>query len=318
MKLKEFLLLILNVLILNVYSQVTTIKYRSETVLETTKYSLDGGVTAAVNGTSRVILKIQLPANTVKWYYVFSSHSDEVAMNAAAEKIKAVSLSTNAVDPTGTTASFAAALFAPSGSEQCNVLVFPTYDDAKRFEDKTELSIIGDDAPWEYYPLSSIKAATEGKMVLANSSEETLYLGIQNPSMSSPIKVAIEVIAIVQEVQEATDDEQKGANYGNMGWKCFERGEYDKCLDLSTKAISLNKSLGFVHFNLGLTYLVKDSVMKALDFYNTALVINRKTDTPKSNLEGALNDLSTYMDKVVDKAMLKDIQSLIERELSQY
>lgn len=47
--------------------------YGLVTIVEKRAYYLNGGARAALGGKSRVTIKIDLPKNTKKWYYSFST-----------------------------------------------------------------------------------------------------------------------------------------------------------------------------------------------------------------------------------------------------
>lgn len=46
---------------------------------------------------------------------------------------------------------------------------------------------------------------------------------------------------------------------GNKGWTEFEKGNYDKSLFYSKEALKLDNSLWFVHYNVGLVYLIQNN-----------------------------------------------------------
>ncbi|MBK9477799.1 MAG: tetratricopeptide repeat protein [Bacteroidetes bacterium] len=294
-------------------AQTTKTKLTVVPLVENKIIELDGGI-ILVTGQSRVILRIELPVNTVSWYYIFSSYSNQEAMENNAGTINLVSQLTRVIDATGSTAKIASSLLAPSGSGACSVYLFENSENANKFYNKNEQSLLSD--TWSYIELGSNESSTQGKGVINGIIDGVRYLGIK--SMNSPVIVTIEVAAIVEEVQEESVEEQKAMNFGSLGWKCFERGEYDKCFELSKKAIELDNSLSFVHFNIGLVYLIKNQISEAIEKYNDAIVINRKTDDPKHSLDGALQDIIDNMDKFTDKNTAKDLKELLENELQSY
>lgn len=166
-------------------------------IQEKSTYSLDGGVSSTINGQSRVVIEFYLPANTVEWYYIFSSQSNNDAVEDAANRLNLVSQLTRLIDPTGVSASTASSLLAPSGSKQCNIYLLPSEDDANKFYNKTDQSLFDDS--WRYNREYSIEAAYEGKKMINGLIYDKCYIGIQNPSLNSSINIAIEIAAIVEE-----------------------------------------------------------------------------------------------------------------------
>jgi tetratricopeptide (TPR) repeat protein len=100
-----------------------------------------------------------------------------------------------------------------------------------------------------------------------------------------------------------------------LGWKAFERGEYEKCLEYSNKALELDNSFSYIHFNIGLVYLIEGKSKDALDRYINAISINNKNINPKSVLEGAIGDLNKYFEIFPDKKTASDIKELLEEDL---
>src|SRR5258706_14551657 len=89
-------------------------------LIEKRVYELDGGK-FIVTGQSRVRIKVDLPPNTLEWYYIFTSYSDKQAVEDKKESINLASQLTRVIDQTGTTASAFSVLFTPSGSNACSV-----------------------------------------------------------------------------------------------------------------------------------------------------------------------------------------------------
>ncbi|MBL0153968.1 MAG: hypothetical protein IPP93_10900, partial [Chitinophagaceae bacterium] len=54
---------------------------------------------------------------------------------------------------------------------------------------------------------------------------------------------------------------------GNIGWYAFLNGKYDKCIELSNKALSADSTLLFAKLNIALTKLK----LKNSDYYNAYL-----------------------------------------------
>jgi tetratricopeptide (TPR) repeat protein len=207
--------------------------------------------------------------------------------------------------------------------------------------------MFGDDL-WSYIPKNSFEAVSEGKIKITNVLSGKCYLGFQNPSFNSPIKVVFEATAITETVDVnmnewaensknelfnliysifkedsldenttidltncvvekitnqltplqlniqksesekkfneifdecyselegglKTDEQNLGSNAGSMGWYAFENGNIDKAIQFSEKALSLDSTLGWVHGNLGLFYLIKGEELKSFDYYLNAI-----------------------------------------------
>ena len=377
------------------YGQTTRTVRKVVPIQEKSTYSLDGGTTALINGQSRVVFEFDLPANTIEWYYVFSSQSDAAAMEDAANKINLVSQLTRIVDPTGVSASAASSLFAPSGSKQCNIYILPSENDADKFYNKTDQSLFDDDS-WTFYPANSIEAANQGKKKITDLTYGKCYIGIQNPSFNSPINVVIEVAAIVEEeitdlsewsaetkesifntckenlisidINEATasdiatcfleklvsnyspvdfsslseseietietaiaeecvsqmqggektEEQEKGSKVGSMGWKAYENGDIEKAITFSKKALEYDNSLGWVHGNLGLFYLIKGDELTSLDFYLNAIkFVNKDRLNAKETFEELINAIENAKIKYPELKGYDEILEQLNKEMNQ-
>lgn len=172
------------------FSQVTAVP-----IIENRTYQLDGG-TFIVFGQSRVTIPIELPENTIEWYYVFSSFSDKEVVKSNNATIGLLSQLSIIIDQTGTTANALSALLAPSGSSNCDVYLFPGYSDSKNFLNKTDQELFPTGS-WQYMVQGTIQAGMQGKQRIKDVEDDTYYLGIK--AGTSPVIVKIEVVAIVGE-----------------------------------------------------------------------------------------------------------------------
>jgi len=80
--------------------------------------------------------------------------------------------------------------------------------------------------------------------------------------------------------------------YGNKGWYAFLEGDYDTSLEFYRKALELDNTLWYVHFNVGLLFLaIQDP--RAYDKYKFALDMCNDKET----IETALKDIVDYESK---------------------
>lgn len=80
--------------------------------------------------------------------------------------------------------------------------------------------------------------------------------------------------------------------FGNKGWKEFELGNYNECLNYSRKALEINNTLWFAQFNVSLVYLIQRNPT-AFSKYQTICNFCVDTDT----LKAALQDIFDYEKK---------------------
>jgi len=134
--------------------------------------------------------------------------------------------------------------------------------------------------------------------------------------MTEGVSIIFEVAAIVEETKiiEKTATEQKADMYGKMGWNAYERGEYDKCLELSKKAVEINPDLGWVHNNIGLVMLIKGDYITAIDSYSLAITLFKKSADPYREFEAAIQDLNNLIAKLGKLEGGEDILQMLKSE----
>jgi hypothetical protein len=98
-------------------AQERSIKYKTVSLYEEQTFYLNGGVKATVEGRSRVTYKIELPANTVEWYYSITVERNETNN---IEAVNLLSQLTRLIDKTGISSIVASSLLTPTGSGACD------------------------------------------------------------------------------------------------------------------------------------------------------------------------------------------------------
>lgn len=276
--------------------------YTASTLIEKRAYYLNGGARASFGGKSRVTIKIDLPKNTKKWYYSFST-------TPGADGTKLLNLGVQigaALSSGGLTALAAKSFEVPPGSGSADIIILPPeYNDA--FLNK-------EDNNWRFYSDISLQNSKQAVQTVENNYGNSFYIGLRNPSSLSGINIVIEVVAVVEQTDAVTD---KGMLYGSLGWKAFERGELDKCVELSKKALVFNSKLCFVKFNIALVHLIQEKD-DALDEYISAIADIKDDKTPKKTLAGALEDIRNQKAKTPNLKNLKDVEDLLLNEYKKY
>jgi tetratricopeptide (TPR) repeat protein len=241
------------------------------------------------DGVNKIVYSIKLPANTIRWFYVYSASRNKEKIQDVKNSSKLFSTLSKAIDNGGTTAAAISIISTPPGYDYCNVYLLSSNKDASTFKNTND----------QFYHFSdcSRKNLSSGKVEVSASYSVigTQYLGFQNPSSAFALNCYLEVVAIVSEekVVVKTDDQSKGVLYGNLGWKAFENKDIDKCLELSLKALQFDPSLAYVKFNIALVYLVKGD-SKSTDAYIDGIVKAKKTNDALHWLKAALQDINDY------------------------
>lgn len=383
----SFLLFIGLVSINQSLAQTVTTKRQIQTLLSPQSIYLNGTANGAAGGKSRTYYKIDLPSNTIEWYYIFSTSASE----GGKKTLGLASQLTRLIDPTGLTSIAAESLIAPSGEAVIDVYVLaPKNKDYFMKKDSWGAWVY--DNPGGYDEGKTVNAK-QGKSRIDDVKNGTVYIGLKNPSTWSGVSITVEVAAIVeveetnmnewsaetktnlfntykgnlktngfaenvatdlsncivnkmtatytpadfselsesqiseiekqiatacaQDLQggEKTEDQQKGQTYGSLGWKAYENGDIDKAIEYSLKALEKDKTLGWVHANLGLFYLVKNDELKATDYYIDA-ISNIKKDklSAKNTFKETIADINNALTKYPDLKGFKEILQQLQQE----
>lgn len=298
MRKKITLLLCLTLFSLNyVFSQT----YETKTLIKTTKY-LNGGARSYLGGVSRLTLLVDLPPNTVQWYYSFTTTAGESGTDMLNLAFQISAAATTG--PLGATV--AKNLQVPKGSSSLDIWLMP-------LESKEDFVLKNDDKILLYDDLSS-KNTKETVQPINNLLKGSFYLGLRNPSAMDGVNVVIEVVAIVEVADPNAD---KGKSYGSMGWKCYERGDLSKCVEYSKKALEFNPNLGWVKFNIALVHLAQENDV-CVDEYIDAIATCKTDPDPKYTLQGALGDINNLKLSKGTLKNMEDIEGLIKNQLAKY
>lgn len=302
--------ILFSVVVLCASAQVVTTKQEVKTIIQQRNVYLNGGARSSVGGKSRVAIKIDLPPNTVSWYYEFTTQPGE---GGTATLNLALQLSSLMADPSGITKAVASQIDVPPGSASADIYLLDQ-NNVDLFIQKADQN----GGTYTYNREGTALNTRQGVIEIDDIRTGTRYLGIKNPSTWDGLNVFIEVVAIVRETEARTESQQQAITFGNLGWKAFERGDYDRCMELSKKALGLDPTLGYVQFNIALTYLMMGMNTEALEEYTRAITLTRQSSIPKETFKGAIGDLKAYMDKFPSQTDANDILDILTDEIKQY
>ncbi len=292
------------------FSQTIKVQQLVKTVIQERTVSLNGGANASVGGQSRTVIPITLPPNTISWYYSFSTKSGFSGL----ENLKLFTqLYTMALSPTGITNNLISNIQVPQGAMGADIYLLDQQN-SDLFTQKADLN----GSTYSYYREGTVTNTNQGVVPIYNALQGAYYLGLKNPSTFTGISITIEVVALVEEVEQQTEEESEAITLGNLGWSAFERGDYEKCLSLSNQALKIDNSLGYVHFNVALCHLIKGENDTAISKYVKAISIAKKSSFPLETLQGAIDDLTIYMTQIPSKADAEDILEIINEEIKSY
>ncbi|MEZ4809393.1 MAG: hypothetical protein R2819_03460 [Allomuricauda sp.] len=168
-------------------------EYVAKQIVAKNSYYLNGGSNSTFkDGKSRVVLPINLPPNTIKWYYTISASRDESETNEVVAGLDLLGDLTNLIDHTGAVDFAMDQLTQPPGSDYCDVYLIDS-ENYGPFLNKQSFN------HFQNGTRENIKSGVVG--INTGEFPNQIYLGLKNPTTFYGVNIAIEVVAIVQELE---------------------------------------------------------------------------------------------------------------------
>ena len=308
-----YFLLLLSTFYINAQDVVKT--YEPVTIIKQRVIELNGGTRAVLSGgKSRVSIKIDLPVNTVGWYYSFSTSNGtsgtqnlNLATQIAAALLSKSNMVGALVSSTGITKAVVSKFEVPEGTSSIDVYLCDKIN-----IDKFERKIDNLGGTYSYYREGTVENTRNGIIQIDDYTNGTWYLGIKNPSSLDAANVTIEVVALVEKttIIEKSENQTKAELYGNLGWTQFENGNHKKCIEYSNKANEYFE-LGWVYANIGLAQLVLGKESDAMEAYVNAITLIKKQNNSEYIFSEIIKDLQKEMFKNPSLSGASDICKLI-------
>jgi hypothetical protein len=152
-----------------------------------------------LGGKSRISIPVQLPRNTIEWFYQFSAARDKDAIDHTKQVFNLVGDLTKVIDETGALNFGIDKLTQPPGADFCDVYLMD-FNNSQLFEAKEN---------YRYFPEGSRENIKSGIIKMPGQNGGTYFIGMKNPDASYGVNVAIECVAIVVEEEWGTRNVQK-------------------------------------------------------------------------------------------------------------
>lgn len=290
MKKTKFLLAFL-VFILNLalgFSQQFETKRVEKILIQNRSVYLKGGFRASFSGASRISIKVDLPPNTIEWYYSFSTSKGESATKNLGLGLQLASL---LADTSTLTSSLLSKIKVPTGEAHADIYLCNEVN-----IDEFIKKVDNHGGTYSFYREGTVKSTKQAVVQIDDITSGTWYLGIKNPSTSTGLNINIEVVAIVEEsaIIEKTENQQKAELYGNLGMSHYNNGEYEKCIEYCDKAI-LEYELGHVLVNKGLALLMIGKESEATELFIDAITVIKKEPNSDQTIEWAIKCLDNVI-----------------------
>ncbi len=311
-----FTLLLLFLVASQIIAQETVVKYEPKTIIENRQIYLNSGSNASFGGKSREIIKIDLPPNTIEWYYSFSTSLGKSGIKTLMLATQLVVLYSSQTYSAGSSALAQQAIKTiniPSGSSGIDIFLCDR-NNIDKFINKADLNLLG--GTFSYALEGSANNTKQATVRIDDITKGTVYLGLRNPSSFEGVNISIEVVAIVKNTSlvEKSDEQKKAELYGGLGWKEYENGNYAKCIEYSDKANEFYK-WGWVNANKALSLLVSGKQSEAMDVYIDAITLIKKQPNPSYVFSEVVKDLDNLIRIIPNLAGASNIRELIVLEI---
>ncbi|RYY85560.1 MAG: hypothetical protein EOO15_16695 [Chitinophagaceae bacterium] len=294
-----------------------------------------------IGGTTRSPIHIQLPANTVQWVYMLTTKKAETPLS-----LDLLGQLTKIYDRTGFTSALISSLTYPSGESTVNAYLISAQQYSNFTSDRQFLhhapgsriafnsGPVAINAPYcngEFYIGLENPAAIAGVTIMFDAvaivkkpkAQPASNAGGEQNSWQSLLEnvgrnltkpkdsAALRAEALRD---SAARKEQQAANYGNLGWSAYERGDIDASIQYSLRSLSIYPTF-IVKANLGLCYLIRGKEDSALDLYMSGLDLLPSESGRKSKLKGAIADIEAAKQKHPMPAVTDDVLKLLKSKL---
>jgi tetratricopeptide (TPR) repeat protein len=283
---------------------------------------LNGGLNASVGGTSRTYIKVDLPPNTVAWYYSFSTskqRSETKRLNLATQ------LSSLLQDSKGTIPNVVSNINVPKGSCAIDVYVCDSKN-IQLFQRKVD----NNGGAFYSIPEGNVKNTLQGVIRVDDVTRGSWYLGIKNPDRWSGANITVEVAAITETEPDIlgtvltalltnkkkpappkSEQQRKAESYGTLGWGYYEKNNISKAIEYCDKSLS-SYELGWVKANKGLILLVSGKSDIAIETYIEAIELVKNQWNASSVFSEIIRDLKKVKKKRPDISETSEIIQMIK------
>jgi len=165
----------------------------------------------AIGGKPRHAVRIDLPPNTVEWYYVFTTAENERSSGArdkiqlAGQLVQFVGKGLLNSSIVGMAATAVGQIVKPSGVAVCDVWLTDEEGRNQFFETKYMGAAWTYDRPKRYYEAASVQNGKDGAIRIDAVKSGTVYLCFNNSALTEGVLVNFEAAAIV-ETREYVDE----------------------------------------------------------------------------------------------------------------
>ncbi len=185
---------------IQIRGQVVIKKFKTVQLIKERDIYLNGGTRATFGGKSRTYIQVDLPINTVRWYYSFSTSTGESgtgALNLATQLATKFAMNSNPIgeliSTTGVADEIAESIKIPQGSSAVDIYLCDRENIDLFLEKQDNFG-----GSYTYKIGGSVENVKQAIVDIKKIKTGTWYLGLKNPSQLDGVNISIEVVAIIE------------------------------------------------------------------------------------------------------------------------
>ncbi|HNP66847.1 MAG TPA: hypothetical protein PKH16_02990 [Aequorivita sp.] len=289
------------------FGQEFEIVRETKKLIDSRNIYLNGGTRAEFGGKSRTSIKIDLPPNTVEWYYSFTTTQGE---NGTQNLNLAMQLSPMLIDPSGLSAVAISKVKVPEGVATADIYLLDQRN-VNLFLQKVDLN----GGTFLQYPEGLVENTKQAIVKVDDIKRGTWYLGLKNPSSMNGININIEVVVITETRKPIakTEKQQKADLYGGLAKTQYDNGAYDKCVEYCDKAMA-EYELGWVLATKGLAQLMLDKEMEGTETYINAITLVKQQSNSRRVFREMIKNIDNALKIKPGLKGAEEIRGLIETQ----
>ena len=279
---------------------------KTHQLIENRDIYLNGGMRSQFGGKSRIYIQIDLPENTVKWMYSFTTSKGE---NGTKGLDLVLQVSTLLLDSSTIVSSLLPEIKVPEGEASIDVYLCDRVN-IDKFMDKADLY----GGEYSFTMEGTVENTKAAVVKVDDVISGTVFLGLKNPSSMNAVNISIEVVAITETkiAIPKSKEQEKAELYGSLAWSHFEKRDYSKCIVYCDKS-NAEYPLGRVMANKGLAQLIESEEEEAFETYLEAISLVNKQLGAKKAFRKMLKDLEdavTWCIQLNGASVIKDLIKL--------
>ena len=291
----------------NIAQHIDYIKEPIEIISSRSIFLNSGAWSTTMGGASRSFIKVDLPDNTIKWYYSFSTSPKKNSLQQLDLMSQLLTLS----EKTQLKEDIQTTLEVPSGTCGIDIYLLDK-NNIIPFLEKEDLKNGG----YTYTLEGTVQNTKQAVVEIDEVISQTVYLGLKNPESFIGVNITIEVVAITKIAleQKKTNRLLKAELLGYAARDEYEKGNYTSCIQYCEEANCIKK-LGWITAIKGLAELKLRKKENALQTFFEAIIEISEQPKKEENFLSIITKLEKIKEENPSINEVSKIIKMIEMQL---